>query len=207
MLEDRSNSVLFYIQSKSKFCENFPIRLIIRKFEYKFFIMVSEKIAQLINEQIAHEQYAAQYYLSMSAWFSAKDLDGIANYFRVQSKEELMHADKMFDYLNDVGGQIIIGEIAQPPHVFESAVDIFEKALEHEKKVTKSIFNIVKNANDEGDFATTSFLQWFINEQVEEEASASQYVTKIKMVCDNPSALYLFDQELAKRVFVADPTA
>ncbi len=178
-----------------------------RNFEYKFFIMVSEKIAQLINEQIAHEQYAAQYYLSMSAWFSAKDLDGIANYFRVQSKEELMHAEKMFDYLNDVGGEIILGEIAKPPHQFENATDIFEKALEHEKKVTKSIFNIVKNANDEGDFATTSFMQWFINEQVEEEASASQYVTKIKMVCDNPSALYLFDQELAKRVFVADPTA
>ena len=85
--------------------------------------MVSEKIAQLINEQIAHEQYAAQYYLSMSAWFSAKDLDGIANYFRVQSKEELMHADKMFDYLNDVGGEIIVGEIPKPPHVFDNAVD------------------------------------------------------------------------------------
>jgi ferritin len=170
-------------------------------------LMISEKIATLINEQIANEQYAAQYYLSMSAWFSSKDLDGIANYFRVQSKEELMHADKMFDYLNDVGGEIIIGEIAKPPHQFENAIDIFQKALDHERIVTKSIFNIVKNANDEGDFATTSFLQWFINEQVEEEASASQLVTKIKMVSDNPSALYLFDQELAQRVFVADPTA
>ncbi|KQR95607.1 ferritin [Chryseobacterium sp. Leaf180] len=166
--------------------------------------MVSERIAQLINEQIGHEQYAAQYYLSMSAWFSAKDLDGIANYFRVQSKEELMHADKMFDYLNDVGGEIIISDIPKPPHLFENPVDIFTKALEHERKVTKSIFNIVKSANEEGDFATTAFLQWFITEQVEEEASASQYVTKIKMVCDNPSALYLFDQELAQRVFVAE---
>ena len=163
--------------------------------------MVTYFFVKLINEQITKEQYAAQYYLSMSAWFSSKDLDGIANYFRVQSKEELMHADKMFDYLNDVGGEIVIGEIPKPPHEFESAIDIFEKALEHEKKVTKSIFNIVKNANDESDFATTSFLQWFINEQVEEEASASQYVTKIKMVSDNPSALYLFDQELAQRVF------
>ncbi len=169
--------------------------------------MISPKIAQLINEQISHEQYAAQYYLSMSAWFSAQDLDGIANYFRVQSKEELMHADKMFDFLNDVGGNIIIGEIAKPPHEFENAIDIFEKALAHEKVVTKSIFNIVKNANEEGDFATVSFLQWFINEQVEEEASASQLVTKIRMVFDNPSALYLFDQELAQRVFVADPNA
>jgi ferritin len=88
-------------------------------------LMVSEKIAKLINEQIAHEQYAAQYYLSMSAWFSG-DLDGIANYFSVQSKEELMHADKMFDYLNDVGGEIIIGEIAKPPHEFANAIDILK---------------------------------------------------------------------------------
>lgn len=163
--------------------------------------MISTKIGQLINEQITKEQYAAQYYLSMSAWFSAKDLDGIANYFRVQSKEELMHADKMFDYLNDVGAEIIIGEIPKPPHEFADAKDIFEKALEHEKIVTQSIFNILKNANDEGDFATVSFLQWFVTEQVEEEANASQLVTKIKMVCDNPSALYLFDQELSQRVF------
>ena len=166
--------------------------------------MISTKIGELLNEQISKEQYAAQYYLSMSAWFSARDLDGIANYFRVQSKEELMHADKMFDYLNDVSGQIVIGEIAQPPHEFANATDVFEKALEHEKIVTKSIFNILKNANEEGDFATVSFLQWFVNEQVEEEASASQLVTKIKMVSDNPSALYLFDQELAQRVFTPD---
>ena len=164
--------------------------------------MISTKIGSLINEQIANEQYAAQYYLSMSAWFSARDLDGIANYFRVQSKEELMHADKMFDYMNDVGAEIILGEIPKPPHEFSDAQSIFEKALEHEKLVTRSIFNILKNANDEGDFATVSFLQWFVTEQVEEEASASQLVTKIKMVAENPSALYLFDQELGQRVFV-----
>ena len=163
--------------------------------------MISPKITQLINSQIANEQYAAQYYLSMSAWFYAKDLDGIANYFRVQSKEEMMHADKMFDYLVDVGAESVVGEIAKPPHEFGDAKEIFERAFEHEKIVTKSIFNILKNANDEGDFATVSFLQWFVNEQVEEEANASQLVTKIKMVSENPSALYLFDQELGKRVF------
>lgn len=163
--------------------------------------MISPKIAQLINAQIANEQYAAQYYLSMSAWFYAQDLDGIANYFRVQSKEEMMHADKMFDYLVDVGADIVVGEIPKPPHEFGDAREIFERAFEHEKIVTKSIFNILKNANDEGDFATVSFLQWFVNEQVEEEANASQLVSKIKMVSENPSALYLFDQELGKRVF------
>lgn len=163
--------------------------------------MVSTKIATLLNEQIAHEQFAAQYYLSMSAWFAKQDLDGIANYFRVQSKEEMLHADKMFDFMVDVDAEITISAIPQPPNNFNNAIDVFEKALEHEKKVTRSIFNIVKNATDEGDFATVSFLQWFVNEQVEEEASASQLVTKIKLVSENPSALYLFDQELAKRVF------
>lgn len=173
-------------------------------FEVNYSPMISSRIADLLNAQISNEQYAAQYYLSMSAWFAARDLDGIANYFRVQSKEELMHADKMFDYLNDVGAEIIVGEIAKPPHEFQSATDIFEKALEHEKSVTRSIFTIVKQANEEADFATISFLQWFINEQVEEEASASQLVTKIKMVSENPSALYLFDQELAQRVFTPE---
>lgn len=164
--------------------------------------MVSDKIIGLINDQITKEHYAAQLYLSMSAWFYTQDLEGIANYFRVQSKEELMHADKMFDYINDVGGKVILSEIPKPPSDFASSLDIFEKALEHERLVTKSIFSIVKAANDEADFATTAFLQWFITEQVEEEASASSLVSKMKMVSDNPSALYLFDQELAQRVFV-----
>ena len=168
--------------------------------------MISEKIAKAINEQIAKEQFAAQYYLSMSAWFYKNDLDGIANYFRVQCKEELLHADKMFDYLNNVGGEIILESVEKPPYDFKNATEIFERALEHEKLVTKSIFNIMKMANEESDFATISFLQWFVNEQVEEEASASQLVTKIKMVSDNPSALYLFDQELSQRVFVPDTT-
>ena len=168
--------------------------------------MISTGIATLLNDQITKEQYAAQYYLSMSAWFSAQDLDGIANYFRVQSKEELMHADKMLDYMINVGAEIILGGIEKPPYQFANATEIFQKALDHEKLVTRSIFNILKNANDEGDFATVSFLQWFVNEQVEEEANASQLVTKIKMVCDNPSALYLFDQELSQRVLEPTPT-
>ena len=163
--------------------------------------MISMKVAELLNQQITNEQFAAQYYLAMSAWFYARDLDGIGNYFRVQSKEELMHADKIFDYLNDVGAPIEMGTIEKPPHEFGNAIEIFEKAFAHEKLVTKSIFNILKNANDEGDFATVTFLQWFVTEQIEEEANASQLVSKIKMVSENPSALYLFDQELAQRTF------
>ncbi len=163
--------------------------------------MISDKIAGLINKQIGNEQFAAQSYLSMSAWFAIRDLNGIANYFRVQSKEELMHADKMYDFLINVGHPVVLSEIPKPSHDFQSEIEIFEKALEQEKEVTKDIFTIMKAANDEGDFATISFLQWFVNEQVEEEASASQLIAKMKMVNDNPSALFLFDQELAQRVF------
>jgi len=161
--------------------------------------MISKKIEQLLNDQIAKEQYAAHYYLSMSAYFENLDLEGLAHYFRVQSKEELMHADKMFDYLTDVSGVVILQTIPAPPSVFADAEDVFAKALEHEKEVTASIFAIAKVANEENDFATKNFLQWFINEQVEEESSASLYLNKIRMVKDNPSALYLFDQELGQR--------
>lgn len=161
--------------------------------------MVHPEIEQLLNEQITNEQYAAQLYLSMSAWFYDRDLDGIGHYFRVQSKEELLHADKFFDYLNHLGGTIKLGAVAQPPHEFKDAQTIFALALEHEKFVSQSIYKILKVANEKNDYPTTTFLQWFVNEQVEEEANASQLVTKINMVIDNPSALYLFDQELAKR--------
>lgn len=166
--------------------------------------MNRDSIYRLLNLQIAKEQYAAQLYLSMCAWFLEKDLDGIANYFRVQSKEELAHAEKFFDYLDDIGGKIILQPIEQPPHEFAHEQEIFEKSLEHERLVTKSIFEILKAANDIGDFSTVAFLQWFVNEQVEEEANASQLLTKIKMVKDNPSALYLFDQELGKRMLTEE---
>lgn len=114
-------------------------------------------IYNLLNLQIAKEQYAAQLYLSMSAWFYEKDLDGIANYFRIQSKEELMHAEKFFDFLNDIGGKIVLQNIEQPPYEFSDAQEIFEKALEHEKIVTQSIFAIVKAANEIGDYSTAAF--------------------------------------------------
>lgn len=166
--------------------------------------MTDAKIVKLLNEQIAKEQFAAQLYLSMSAWFSSRDLDGIANYFRVQAKEELFHADKIFDYINDIGGEIELEAIDKPENKFKNAEEIFEKALAHEKLVTQSIFNILKTANEVGDYATTSFLQWFVNEQVEEEANASQLLSKIRMVANDSSALYLFNQELAQRVYVEE---
>ena len=154
-------------------------------------------IYNLLNSQIAKEQYAAQLYLSMSAWFYERDLDGIANYFRIQSKEELMHAEKFFDFLNDLGGKIVLQSVEQPPHDFTDAQSIFEKALEHEKLVTQSIFAIVKAANEIGDYSTASFLQWFVNEQVEEEATAQGIVDKIKKAGD--TGIFFVDSQLGQR--------
>lgn len=161
--------------------------------------MISKKIEKLINNQIAEEQFAAQYYLSMSAYFESLDLEGIAHHFRVQGREELAHADRFFDYMVQVDGKVILQAVPAPPHDFKDAEDVFARALQNEKNVTKSIFAIAKAADEENDFATKTFLQWFINEQVEEEATASLYLTKIKMVKDDTSALYLFDKELAGR--------
>lgn len=161
--------------------------------------MISDKLEKLLNDQIAKEQYAAHYYLSMSAYFESLDLEGIAHYFRVQSKEELMHADKMFDYLVDVEGTVKLQNIPAPPHEFDDIVDVFAKALAHEQEVTESIHAINKAANDENDYATVTFLQYFIDEQVEEEATASMYLSKAKMVKDESSTLYLLDEKLGQR--------
>ena len=102
--------------------------------------MNRDYIFDLLNQQIAKEQYAAQLYLSMSAWFLEQDLDGIANYFRVQSKEELMHSEKFFDYLNDIGGKIVLQEVKQPPHDFKDALEIFEKSFRARKISNQKYF-------------------------------------------------------------------
>lgn len=166
--------------------------------------MISEKIEKLLNKQIGKEQFAAQYYLSMSAYFEKLDLVGIAGFFREQSKEELAHADKIFDYLCNVDGTVVLQTVDAPPHEFVDPEDVFAKALEHEKEVTQSIFEIYKAADQENDYATKTFLQWFIDEQVDEESEASLNLNKIKMVKDNSSTLYLFDQELGERKTVVE---
>ncbi|PYF74927.1 ferritin [Pedobacter nutrimenti] len=163
--------------------------------------MINRKMETLLNEQINLEMYSANAYWAMCSWLLEKDLDGFANYFKVQAKEELFHAEKQFDYLHDVGGKVTIKAIEQPSSAFGSVLEIFETALEHEKSVTKSIGNLIKAAFEENDFATHTFLQWFVTEQVEEEATVSQIVSKLKMIGDNSSALYLLNAELAQRKF------
>ena len=135
----------------------------------------------------------------MSSHFLAEDLDGFANFFRVQAEEEMMHAMKQFDYLHQVDGKITIGQIDAPETKFGTLLEIFKKALEHEQFVTHHIHQIVKASLEEADFATHNFFQWFVQEQVEEEAVVRSLIGRIRLAGNNKGALYLLNEELAKR--------
>lgn len=161
--------------------------------------MISPKIQDLLNKQFNMELYSANLYLAMSSYFLSKDLDGFANFFRIQAQEEQMHAMKQFDYIHQVDGRMYFSLVDAPQNEFESILDVFTLTLEHEQKVTASINNLVGAALEEKDYATYSFLQWFVNEQVEEEASIKSLIQKIKMIGDNSSALYLLNAELLQR--------
>ena len=164
--------------------------------------MVSKKMEHMLNEQYNKEVYSANLYLSMCSYFLDRDLDGFANYFKIQSKEELQHAEKQFDYLHEVDGKITVGAVEAPESNFASIIDCFEQTLAHEKEVTKSIYALAKQSLTEGDFATHTFLQWFIKEQVEEEASVKSLFKKLEIIGDSSSALYLLNYELLKRVLM-----
>ncbi|KIO78333.1 ferritin [Pedobacter lusitanus] len=165
--------------------------------------MINKRMEDLLNAQINLEMYSANAYWAMCSWFSDRDLDGFANYFKVQAKEELFHAEKQFDYIHEVGGKVTIDTIKKPASDFTSVLNVFEITLAHERAVTKSIGELIKASFEENDFATHNFLQWFVTEQVEEEATVSQIISKLKMIGDNSSALYLLNSELMQRTFNA----
>ena len=161
--------------------------------------MIGKAVQDAINAQIAHEFYVSYLYLAMSAYFETINLPGFARWMRAQSEEEREHAMKFFDYLNDRGGSVELGAIAQPPGEFQSPLDLFQQALEHERKVTGLIHRLYELALKESDYATQAHLQWFITEQVEEEKNASQVIEQIKMTGGQPGALFLLDRELGAR--------
>jgi len=169
--------------------------------------MLSEKMAEALNKQVNNEVYSAYLYMSMSAYSTFIGLKGFANWFMVQYKEEMVHAMKIFDYINDQGGQVKLMPIAQPPTEFGGALDMFEKTLAHEKFVTKSINDLVNLAIEEKDHATNIFLQWFVTEQIEEEANDNEIIAKLKLVGKEGNGLFMIDKELAARVFVPPATS
>lgn len=164
--------------------------------------MLSAKMTKALNDQLNFEYFSAYLYLQMSAHFEAKGLKGCANWMRVQYKEELTHVDKFFDYILERGGKVTLTQIAKPKNTWKSNLAAFEDALEHEQKVTARIGKLVNTARAEKDHATENFLQWFVAEQVEEEASVSEIVDQINLAGEKGGGMFMVDKELAGRVFV-----
>ncbi|HDQ44352.1 MAG TPA: ferritin [bacterium] len=161
--------------------------------------MISKKMADALNGQIHWEMYSAYVYLAMSANSDTLGLKGCANWFMAQYREEMEHAMKIYDYLLEQGAEIELMAIDQPQKSYPSALAMFETALEHEKDVTRRIHKLVDQAITEKDHATQIILQWFVTEQVEEEANVSEIIGKMKMVGDKGNGLFMIDRELANR--------
>jgi len=165
--------------------------------------MIDERMQEALNKQLNAEVYSAYLYLSMSAYFQSVNLVGFANWMRVQWQEELAHGLKFYDYVNERGGRVVLQPVEAPPSEWDSPLAAFEHVYQHEQKVTGMINKLVDLAVEARDHATNNFLQWFVSEQVEEEASADEVVQKLKLAGGDASGLFMIDRELAQRVFVA----
>jgi len=168
--------------------------------------MISEKLEKKLNEQIQKEFYSAYLYLSMEAYFTSRSLNGFANFFRVQAQEERDHAMMFFDYVNHVGGKVKLGKIDDPITEFASIEEVFQKALDHERYVTSSIYSIVDVAIEEKDHKTNAFLQWFVTEQAEEESTAETNLDKVKLIGNDGRGILMLDAEMAQRVYTPPQT-
>jgi len=167
--------------------------------------MKSQKILDALNQQINKEHYSAFLYLAMAAESDRLGLPGFVNWFQLQYQEELLHGDKIFQYILERNGEAKLEAIAKPEIGQETALSLFEKSLEHEQFVTQSIFDLKDLARAESDHATDVFLEWFVHEQVEEEANVRNVLDQLKLVDGNPSGLFMIDRELGQRQ--PDPAA
>jgi len=163
--------------------------------------MLSKNMQNAINHQINAELYSSYLYAAMSMYFESVDMSGAAKWMNSQAQEELVHADKFMNYLNERDARVILDAIKKPPVEWKSVLDAFEDALEHEKKVSSLINNLVTLAREESDHMTDNFLQWYVAEQVEEESSVGEVVRKLKLIGDSGGGKFMIDNELGQRVF------
>ena len=161
--------------------------------------MISKEIQDALNEQIKNEYFSSYTYLSMAAYCESINMGGFANWMRLQSQEELGHAMRLFDYILNRDGRVVLQTIGKPQTKFKSLKEMFEIVLDHEREVTGMINNLYEQAISENDHATTVELQWFIQEQVEEEKTAQEILDKVKLAGDNGSALLILDTQLSDR--------
>ena len=170
--------------------------------------MISKKIEDAVNAQINAEFWSAYLYLAMAMQFEADGRSGIANWFRIQFKEEQAHAEIFINYLVQRGGRVVLQPIEAVPSEWPNALSAFEATLAHEQKVTSLINNLYALAEAEHDYATRGKLDWFVSEQVEEEETAQNLIDRLKLIGNDGLALYMLDQELAQRVYnVPSPLA
>ncbi len=161
--------------------------------------MIGKKMQDALNEQIKAEMGSAYLYLSMAAYFHFAGLDGMAQWMRVQASEENAHAMKFFDHIKDRGGRVELSQIDKPKIEWSSPLEAFQDAYKHEQYVTSRINDLVKLATEEGDNAAGVLLQWFVAEQVEEEANACKIVQMLERIGDSGNGLIMLDRELGKR--------
>jgi len=164
--------------------------------------MINEEVSKVLNEQVNKEMYSAYLYLSMSAYFSEIGLMGFANWMRIQFQEEQAHAMLVYDFLINRGAKVTLTPIDAPKKEWKSPLEVMEVVLKHEVYVTGLINNIITVAETVKDRATISYMNWFIDEQVEEEANSQDIIAKLKMIGEDKSALYLLDKDLSARIFV-----
>ncbi len=163
--------------------------------------MIDKEIEEAINRQINEEMYSSYLYLSMSSYFESMGLRGFANWMYVQHKEEMDHAMKFYRYLIERGGRVKLYAIKEPPHEWESPLHTFEETLKHERHITECINNLADLAERKKDRATFNLLQWYIDEQVEEEANDEEIIQMLKMIGGQGHGLLMLDRELAKRTY------
>jgi len=161
--------------------------------------VLSERMQAELNEQLNVELYSAYTYLSMAAYFEEQNFPGFGKWLRVQAKEELGHALRCFNFIIDRGGKVLLKAIDQPPGDFSSPVEVFRQALAHEEKVTALIYRRYTAAVEENDYASQTFLHWFINEQVEEEKLLAQTLAMVERAAGDSAAMLVLDRELAGR--------
>jgi ferritin len=168
--------------------------------------MLGKKMQEALNAQINAEQYSSYLYLSMAAWADKMNLKGFGQWFRVQATEELIHVTKFFNYVLDRRGEVVLQAVAAPPIEWKSPEDVFEATLTHEQHVTSLIHKLSELAVAEKDHATRNVIEWFIAEQVEEEAAADDILNQIKLTGTAPAGLFMIDRELGTRSFMPVPT-
>ncbi len=161
--------------------------------------MLKEEMEKALNEQLKWELYSAYLYLAMSAYFEDQGLEGFAHWMKSQTAEEMMHAMKFYKFIAERDGRVVLEEIPAPPKEWANPEDVFDFAYKHEQEVTARINKLMSLAKRLEDYATENFLQWFVEEQVEEEASFKSILSKLRLIKNDPQALFYLDKELGQR--------